>query len=118
MTLAPSRPAAAAWPGLDVLPTGLRTAVSARVARRLFRAAVSRLDVTVHRPEEFFARIGRDQLIGFGEAYLTGSWDAEDLSGFLTALAAELPALVPRSLQKLRAMVVARPPRIGCSRVR
>ena len=132
MTLAPSRPPAAAWPGLDVVPSGARAAVSARVARRLFEAAVSRLDVTVvvedperpqtlgrggpemtvHRPREFFARIGRDQLIGFGEAYLTGAWDAEDLGGFLTVLAAELPNLVPRSLQRLRAMVVARPPRM------
>jgi cyclopropane-fatty-acyl-phospholipid synthase len=132
VTLAPSRPAAAAWPELDVVPSGLRTAVSARTARRLFEAAVARLDVsvrvedphrtrtlgragpamTVHRPAEFFARVGRHQLIGFGEAYLTGSWDAEDLSGFLTVLAAELPALVPHSLQKLRAMVVARPPRV------
>ncbi|MFL6004520.1 MAG: class I SAM-dependent methyltransferase [Nocardioides sp.] len=132
MTLAPSRPAAAAWPDLDVVPSGLRTAVSARVARRLFEAAVARLDVsvlvkdpdrtrtlgrggpvmTVHRPAEFFARIGRDQLIGFGEAYLTGSWESEDVSGFLTVLAADLPALVPQSLQKLRAMVVARPPRL------
>ena len=33
----------------------------------------------IHRPEEFFARIGRDGLIGFGEAYLTGAWDADDL---------------------------------------
>jgi cyclopropane-fatty-acyl-phospholipid synthase len=120
------------WPGLDVVPSGARTVVSARVARRLFEAAVSRLDVTVlvedpdrtrtlgrggpvmtvHRPAEFFARIGRHQLIGFGEAYLTGAWEAEDISGFLTVLAAELPALVPHGLQKLRAMVVARPPRM------
>jgi cyclopropane-fatty-acyl-phospholipid synthase len=132
VTLAPSRAPAAAWPGLDVVPSGLRTAVSARVARRLFEAAIARLDVTVlvedpdrtrtlgrggpvmavHRPAEFFARIGRHQLIGFGEAYLSRSWDAEDVSGFLTVLAAELPALVPHSLQKLRAMVVARPPRM------
>ena len=89
------------------------------VARRLFRAAVNRLDVTVvlvtdergrtrtlgrggpvmtvHRPDEFFARLGRDQLIGFGEAYLTGAWDAEDLAGFLTVLAAELPHAGPRA---------------------
>ncbi len=132
MTLAPSRPPAAAWPGLDVVPSGVRARVSARVARRLFETAVSRLDVTVvikdpdglqtlgrggpvmtvHRPGEFFARIGRHQLIGIGEAYLTGSWDAEDLAGFLTVLAAELPDLVPRSLQRLRALVVARPPRV------
>ena len=130
MTLAPSRPAAAAWPGLDVVPSGLRTTVSARAARRLFEAALARLDVTVlvedpdrtrtlgrggpvmtvHRPAEFFARIGRHQLIGFGEAYLTGAWDAEDLSGFLTVLAAEMPRLVPPGLQRLRALVVRKPP--------
>jgi cyclopropane-fatty-acyl-phospholipid synthase len=132
VTLAPSRPPAAAWPGLDVVPSGVRAAVSARVARHLFEAAVSRLDVTVvvehpdgrqvlgrggpvmtvQRPREFFARIGRHQLIGFGEAYLTGAWDAEDLCGFLSVLAAELPQLVPSSLQRVRSMVVARPPRV------
>ncbi len=114
------------WPGLDGVPTGPRARVSARTARGLFRAAVSRLDVTVHvgdqvlgrggpvavvsRPEEFFARLGRDHLIGFGEAYLTGAWDAEDLGGFLTVLATELPQLVPQRLQKLRALVVPKPP--------
>ena len=113
-------------------PSGPRAAVSAVVARRLFTAAVRRLPVTVvvehrdghrqvlgqggptmtvHRPDEFFARLGRHGLIGFGEAYLTGAWDADDLAGFLTVLAADLPTLVPSSLQKARALVVARPPR-------
>ena len=125
--VAPDRRSANHWPGLDAVPTGPRAAVSARVAHTLFRAALSRLDVTVHvgdatygrggpvavvhRPEEFFARVGRDQLIGFGEAYLTGAWDAEDLGGFLTVLAAELPRLVPERLQRLRSLVVRRPPR-------
>ena len=67
--------------------------------------------MTVSRPDEFFARIGSDGLIGFGEAYLTGAWDADDLGGFLTVLAAEMPRLVPASLQRLRAAYVARPPR-------
>ena len=67
--------------------------------------------MTVHRPDEFFARLGRHGLIGFGEAYLTEAWDADDLAGFLTVLAADLPTLVPASLQKARALVVARPPR-------
>jgi cyclopropane-fatty-acyl-phospholipid synthase len=66
--------------------------------------------MTIHHPEEFFARIGRHQLIGFGEAYLTGAWDAEDLGGFLTVLAAEIADLVPRPLQAMRAVVVKRPP--------
>jgi cyclopropane-fatty-acyl-phospholipid synthase len=114
------------WPGLDELPTGPRAKASARIARALFKGAVNRLDVTVHvgdrtygrggpvmvvtRPEEFFLRLGRDQLIGFGESYLTGAWDAEDLGGFLTVLAAEMPALIPEPLQKLRALVVRKPP--------
>ena len=70
--------------------------------------------MTVRRPEEFYARIGRHALIGFGEAYLTGAWDTErpeDLAAFLTVLAAELPTLVPERLQALRAVVVKRPPR-------
>jgi hypothetical protein len=41
-------------------------------------------------------------LIGFGEAYLTGAWDAEDLGGFLTVLAAEMADLVPKPLQALK----------------
>jgi cyclopropane-fatty-acyl-phospholipid synthase len=124
--VAPARRSANHWPGLDVVPHGPRARVSARIAEALFRAAVSRLAVSVHvgdrvlgrggpvavvhRPEEFFARLGRDQLIGFGEAYLTGAWDAEDLGGFLTVLAAEMPRLVPERLQRLRALVVRKPP--------
>lgn len=143
MTEAPARPSTVPdtgrWPGLDRVPSGPRSAVSSRVARRLFTAAVGRLDVTVHldepgrrrdgqgegrrtigrggpemtvhRPDELFARLGRDQLIGFGEAYLTGAWDAPDLGGFLSVLAAEMADLVPRPLQAARALVVKRPPR-------
>ena len=49
----------------------------------------------LHRPDEFYARVGRDGLIGFGEAYLTGAWDADDLAGFLTVPAARIATLVP-----------------------
>ncbi|MBV9830473.1 MAG: class I SAM-dependent methyltransferase [Marmoricola sp.] len=129
MTTTPARPSTSTWPGLDSYPTGLRSAVAARIARGLFHAAVRRLPVTVvegparstlgrggpemtiHRPEEFYARVARDGLIGFGESYLTGAWDAEDLGGFLTVLSAELPRLVPAPLQRLRAAYVRRPPR-------
>ncbi len=129
MTTTPLRPASA-WAGLDTFPTGFKAEVSAKIARQLFRAAVNRLPVTVRegsgsmrtwgtggpemriqRPAEFFSRLGRDGLIGFGEAYLTGAWDAEDLGGFLTVLAAEMPTLVPAPLQRLRAAYVRRPPR-------
>ena len=121
--LAPAR----AGMDLDPIRPGLSTVVSARVARALFVRAISRLDVTVHldgrtygrggpemiirRPEEFFARLGRDKNIGFGEAYLSGAWDAPDLAGFLTVLCARIATLVPAPLQALRGAVVPRPPR-------
>ena len=131
MTLEHTRPDQAEdqrLPALEPLARGPRTAVSSAVARRLFRAAVGRLAVTVveeptgrrlgqggptmhiHRPDEFYARLGRDGLIGFGEAYLTGAWDAEDLPGFLTVPAARMATLVPDSLQRLRSFVVHRTP--------
>ncbi|WP_432478122.1 class I SAM-dependent methyltransferase [Nocardioides sp. GXQ0305] len=136
MTLSPARPTTELWPGLLDVPTGARNSVAAPVARALFRAAVRRLDVTVeitlgpghrevlgrggpvmrvHRPEEFYARIGRDGLIGFGEAYMTGAWDTDrpgDLGDFLTVLAAEIATLVPARLQRARAFVVAKRPRL------
>ncbi|QYJ03176.1 class I SAM-dependent methyltransferase [Nocardioides panacisoli] len=134
MTVIPDRHSAEAnaWPELASPP---KFGPRARIARRLFRSAVARLDVTVevaahagrpaetlgrggpvvhvHRPEEFYARIARDQLIGFGEAYMTGAWDEGDgdLGSFLTVLAAEVSTLVPQSLQRLRALVVTSRPR-------
>ena len=128
MTVAPERISANHWPGLDTVPSGPRTTFSAAIARKLFKTAINRLDVSVvigdegtwgkggpvavvHRPEEFFARLGRHQLIGFGEAYQAGVWDAEDLGGFLEVLASEIQDLVPKSLQTLRSVVVKRPPR-------
>lgn len=127
MTVTTTRSTSGRWPGLDDVPSGLRTEVSSRVARRLFIGAVDRLDVTVHvgaetlgrggpamtvhRPGELYARLGRDGLIGFGEAYLTGAWTAEDLTGFLTVLAANVGDLIPRPLQRARALVQRRTPR-------
>lgn len=112
----------AAWPMLGPVPTGPKAAVSARIARTLFTAATRRLGITtstdpavpadlvLHRPEEFFARVGSDGLIGFGESYLTGAWEADDLGGVLTVLASEISTLVPEWMQRLRATWVSRPP--------
>jgi cyclopropane-fatty-acyl-phospholipid synthase len=126
MTVSIARPAIDQWPDLADVPRGPRTTIAAAVAQRLFRAGVRRLPVTVHlgdetlgtggpamtihRPDEFFARLGRGVLIGFGEAYLTGAWDTPDLGAFLTVLAADMPTLVPAGLQRLRAVAVLRPP--------
>jgi cyclopropane-fatty-acyl-phospholipid synthase len=58
------------------------------------------------RPDEFYARIGADGLIGFGEAWTTGAWDAQDPASVLTVFAGRVDRLVPRSLQRLRRWVV------------
>ena len=58
------------------------------------------------RPAAFFARLGRDAKIGFGEAYMAGDWrpaPGTDLADLLTPFAERLAALVPAPLQKLRA---------------
>ena len=128
MTTTPTRQAAA-WAGLHPLPSGFKSDVSTRIARQLFRAAVRRLPVTVRegsastktwgtggpemriqRPTEFYARLGRDGLIGFGESYLAGDWVSDDLAGVLTVLAGRMSTLIPPQLQRLRTAVVhARP---------
>lgn len=101
------------------------------VAGALFRQAMRRLPVRVllpggevlgsgdadspvmelHRPDDFYARVGADGLIGFGESYLAGDYDSPDLAAFLTELCAELTTLVPGWMQRLRSLYVARRPR-------
>ncbi|MGH3447267.1 MAG: class I SAM-dependent methyltransferase [Nocardioidaceae bacterium] len=62
------------------------------------------------RPHDFFARLGAGGLIGFGEAYMAGDWESDDLSGVLTVLANRLSTLVPPSLQRLRGLAVPHRP--------
>ena len=115
------------WPALASYPRGPKARIAATVARRVFVEATHRLGITVsyegalvggrpadivlHRPEEFFARVGNQGLIGFGEAYMSGAWDAPDLAGTLTVLCSRITDLVPAWMQRLRATYVARPPR-------
>ena len=115
------------WPALASYPRGPKARVAAAVARQIFVQATHRLGITVsyggdlaagrpadlvvHRPEEFFARIGNQGLIGFGESYMSGAWDAPDLAGTLTVLCTELTDLLPDWMRRLRAAYVARPPR-------
>lgn len=116
------------WPDLAAIPRG---ELRARLARRVFTRACAHLPVrilgpsgdrlggaggagapvmAVNRPREFFARVGAHGLIGFGESYQTGAWDADDLAGVLGAFARRLTDLVPRPLQRLRGLYVARSP--------
>jgi cyclopropane-fatty-acyl-phospholipid synthase len=119
------------WADLRVVPSGPRARVAAAIARRIFAVAAQRLGVWIvvaptgaeigapagvpvivlHRPDEFYARVGALGLIGFGESYMTGAWDSPDLDLLLTVLARDVTSLVPASMQRLRKAYVARHPR-------
>ncbi|MCW2785480.1 MAG: cfa 1 [Marmoricola sp.] len=114
------------WSDITPIRKGPKAAISAAIARRIFLKVTDRLglvvvtdgdgntsgaDLVLHRPEEFFSRLGNNGLIGFGESYMTGAWDAEDLGGALTVLCSEIGDLVPAWMQKLRATYVSRPPK-------
>jgi cyclopropane-fatty-acyl-phospholipid synthase len=105
--------------------------VRAWIAERLFRRIVKQLPLRVafpqgeviggagadlpvmrlHNPSAFFQRLGATGLIGFGEAYMAGDWEADDLSGVLTGFGRQMAALVPPRLQRLRDVVVQHQPR-------
>ena len=120
--------AAARWPAVYREPRGmLRARVAAAVVRHAVRELPLRLrlpdgrafgaggaadpEMTVHRPESFFRRVGSAGLIGFGESYQAGDWDADDLAGLLGVFARNVRTLVPASLQRLRRLHVVRRPR-------
>ncbi|MFF0183772.1 class I SAM-dependent methyltransferase [Streptomyces sp. NPDC005244] len=66
----------------------------------------------IHDPAAFHARIGTTGLIGFGESYMAGEWDAPDLVAALTVLAGNAAGLIPAPLQKLRGLWALRRPDI------
>jgi len=95
------------WP---TAATPSRAPLRATIARVIFEHAVRRVPVRVSypdgralgagssaspelkvvRPAAFFARLGRDAKIGFGEAYMAGDWRAgpgTDLADLLTPFA-------------------------------
>ena len=118
------------WPALAQVPDG-PLKLSGLIADRLLRRAAARLPVrlvypdgvvvgaadptlptmAIHRPEALVRRIGRNGLIGFGESYMAGDWNSDDLSGVLTEFAKALRDLVPSALQRFRPIAVVRPPR-------
>jgi cyclopropane-fatty-acyl-phospholipid synthase len=125
-----TRAVTARWPAIAATP---RAPLSATVARLIFERATILVPVRVSypdgriagsgtvaspelelvRPNAFFARLGKDTKIGFGEAYMAGDWRAgagTDLADLLTPFAARLTTLVPRPLQRLRAVVDKRIP--------
>src|SRR5450756_1232698 len=89
MTVRSSTANSVSWPAVATTP---RAPLSATVARLLFDHAVRRVPVRacypdgrvlgaglpdspefeIVRPAAFFARLGRDSKVGFGEAYMAG----------------------------------------------
>jgi len=125
---------AAIWPSVAAVPTGLKVAVAGRVAEAIFKAAVRHLPLevrypdgtvlgkaatpgqghpvmTLNRPGAFAARLGDGGLIGLGESFMAGDWDADDLTAVMEVFAARVATLVPEPLQKLRALYLPRQPR-------
>ncbi len=121
------------WPDVARVPIGR---IHATVAARLLRRAARRVDLRLalpdgtslgsadpaapimrlHRPEALHRRLGRGGLIGFGEAYQAGDWDAgehdeTELPRVLSAFARQVENLVPRWMQRLRRAYVSRSPR-------
>jgi cyclopropane-fatty-acyl-phospholipid synthase len=118
------------WP---VRATSPRAPMRATVARLIFERAVAAVPVRVTypdgrvlgggspaspelevvRPAAFFARLGCDAKIGFGEAYMAEDWRAgsgTDLADLLTPFASRLTTLIPPALQWLRVFVDRRVP--------
>jgi cyclopropane-fatty-acyl-phospholipid synthase len=115
------------WPDVARVPWA---GPQALIARRLLTMAAARLPIRVqprggrafggggpgsptmmlHRPADFYRRIGANGLIGFGESYMAGDWECADLAGALTVLCTRIDRLVPRGLQWLRGLYVPRPP--------
>ena len=46
--------------------------------------------MTMDRPEAFAARLGDGGLIGLGESYMAGDWDADDLAAVMEVFAARV----------------------------
>ena len=61
-------------------------------------------------PSAFFARLGRDGKIGFGEAYMAGDWDAPCLVDVLEAMARHVDTLIPPRMQWARRLYESRHP--------
>ena len=115
------------WPDIATLPT---SNTRARIARTLFERVVRTLPLHVllpdgrvlgaggltgpvlklRRPEAFYLRIGASGLVGFGEAFMAGDWESDDLAGVLTIFAGRVGELVPPSLQRLRDVALLRHP--------
>ncbi|NJA55394.1 cyclopropane-fatty-acyl-phospholipid synthase family protein [Streptomyces sp. NEAU-H3] len=120
LTIDPGR-----WPDIASVPAS--SAARTAITRRIVRHALRRLPLLVRFPDgsrlglggplldirdadAFHARIGRFGLMGFGESYMAGEWDAPDPVAALTVLAGNAAELIPGPLQRLRGLWAPRRP--------
>lgn len=115
------------WPDVARIPRGAHAAIAARIGARIFRHAVSGLAIrvimpdgsvfggdrrtdaptmVVHDADALMRRIGHDRLIGFGESYLAGEWDSNDLAPLIEQFARGVERLVPAPLRALRSVIL------------
>ncbi|KPI07519.1 Cyclopropane-fatty-acyl-phospholipid synthase [Actinobacteria bacterium OK074] len=102
------------WPRRAVTAALVRRALSGLPVRARFAGSA---DVglggpllEVRDPAAFHARVGTAGLVGFGESYMAGEWDAPDLVAALTVLAGHAAELIPAPLQRLRGLWAPRHP--------
>ncbi len=114
------------WPEIARVPAAPARAL---VARAMFTRAAAGLALTVttpggtladagpgapemriNRPAAFFRRLGAAGAIGFGEAFMAGDWDADDLAAVLSAFGDRYDSLVPAALRRLRPLYLRRRP--------
>src|SRR3954451_18308776 len=116
-------------PWRELGPAPAHRPVHTAIARALFLHVVPELSVRVRFPDghtiggggpdaslmrvrsdAFFRRLGCDGLIGFGEAFMAGDWDADDPAAVLAPFAARMSSLVPSWMQRLRRFYVQHQP--------
>ena len=115
----------ARWPAMAVpSPAPVRAALAKLAFRRAARCAglcvrlaggrsfgsPSGPVLEVINPSAFFARLGRDGKIGFGEAYMAGDWDAPCVVDVLEAMARHVDILIPPRIQWARRLYESRHP--------
>jgi cyclopropane-fatty-acyl-phospholipid synthase len=116
-TTRPSQVDLERWPAMaDPKPSAVRAGLARVLLRRVAAHTGIRVvladGTTWGRPsapalrvlddDRFFTRLGRDGLIGFGESYMAGDWDSEDIVAVLTPMARNMGTLVPPAAQWLR----------------
>ncbi|MFR9722493.1 class I SAM-dependent methyltransferase [Streptomyces sp. MS19] len=115
----------ARWPDVAAIPPASRARTA--LTRAVVRRALARLPLTarfpdgttlgtggprleIHDTDAFLRRLGTEGLIGFGESYMAGEWDAPELAAVLTVPARHVGTLVPAPLQRLRRLWARRTP--------